>query len=46
VMILTAPPLIGHMVDWSGSFQSSFLALGAFTAAVLFATFAIEAMVA
>ena len=42
VMILTAPPLIGHMVDWSGSFRSSFLALGAFTAAALLTTFAIH----
>jgi nitrate/nitrite transporter NarK len=42
VMILTAPPLIGHMVDWSGTFQSSFLALGAFTGAVLVATFRIH----
>jgi nitrate/nitrite transporter NarK len=42
VMILTAPPLIGHMVDWSGTFQSSFLALGAFTGAVLLATFGIH----
>ena len=45
VMILTAPPLVGHMVDWSGSFQSSFLTLGAFTGAVLLSTFAIEAVV-
>jgi nitrate/nitrite transporter NarK len=42
VMILTAPPLIGHMVDWSGTFQSSFLALGGFTGAVLVATFGIH----
>ena len=42
VMILTAPPLIGHMVDWSGTFQSSFLALAVFTLAVLVATFAIH----
>jgi len=41
VMILAAPPLIGHMVDWSGTFQSSFLALAAFTLAALVATFAI-----
>ena len=31
IMILAAPPLIGQMVEWSGNFQSSFLALGAFT---------------
>jgi nitrate/nitrite transporter NarK len=42
VMILTAPPLVGKMVDWSGSFQSSFLALGAFTVTALLATFAIH----
>jgi nitrate/nitrite transporter NarK len=41
-MILAAPPLIGHVVDWSGSFQSSFLALGAFTSAVLIATLGIH----
>ena len=41
-MILAAPPLIGHVVDWSGSFQSSFLALGAFTFAVLIATLGIH----
>lgn len=42
VMILAAPPLIGHVVDWSGSFQSSFLALGAFTFAVLVSTLGIQ----
>jgi nitrate/nitrite transporter NarK len=42
VMILTAPPLVGHMVDWSGSFQSSFLALGVFALAALLATFRIR----
>jgi nitrate/nitrite transporter NarK len=42
VMILTAPPLVGHMVDWSGTFQSSFLALGAFTLSALLATFGIH----
>jgi NNP family nitrate/nitrite transporter-like MFS transporter len=41
-MILAAPPLIGYVVDWSGSFQSSFLALGAFTFAVLVATLGIH----
>jgi NNP family nitrate/nitrite transporter-like MFS transporter len=35
VMILAAPPIIGYVVDWSGSFQSSFLALGAFTLVAL-----------
>jgi nitrate/nitrite transporter NarK len=42
VMILAAPPLIGQMVDWSGSFQMSFLMLGAFTLAVLAATLGIR----
>jgi MFS family permease len=42
VMILTAPPLIGQMVEWSGTFQSSFLALGVFALAVLFSTYAIR----
>lgn len=41
-MILAVPPLIGHVVDWSGSFQSSFLALSAFTAAVLVSTLGIS----
>jgi nitrate/nitrite transporter NarK len=30
VMILVAPPLIGRLVDWTGSFQSSFFSLGVF----------------
>jgi nitrate/nitrite transporter NarK len=42
IMILTAPPLIGQMVEWSGTFQSSFLALGAFTMLVWIATFAVH----
>jgi nitrate/nitrite transporter NarK len=42
VMILTIPPLVGRVVDWSGSFQSSFLALGAFAMAVLLAAFGIR----
>jgi nitrate/nitrite transporter NarK len=37
VMILAAPPIIGYVVDWSGTFQSSFLALGAFTFVALVA---------
>jgi nitrate/nitrite transporter NarK len=41
-MILAGPPLIGHMVDWSGAFQSSFLALGVFTLLAWIATFAID----
>jgi MFS family permease len=31
VMILAAPPVIGYLVDWTGTFQSSFFALGAFS---------------
>ena len=42
VMILAAPPIIGHMVDWSGTFHSSFLALSGFTLAVLLASFGIH----
>jgi len=42
VMVLTAPPLIGQVVDWSGSFQSSFVALAAFTSAVLVSTLGIR----
>jgi nitrate/nitrite transporter NarK len=42
VMILAAPPLIGQVADWSGSFQSSFMALGAFTFAVLVSTLGIH----
>jgi nitrate/nitrite transporter NarK len=42
VMILAAPPLIGQMVEWSGTFRSSFLALGAFTAVAWIATFKIH----
>ena len=30
-MILVGAPLVGHLTDWSGSFRSSFLALGAFS---------------
>jgi ACS family D-galactonate transporter-like MFS transporter len=30
LMILVGAPLVGHWTDWSGSFRSSFLALGAF----------------
>jgi nitrate/nitrite transporter NarK len=30
LMILVGAPLVGHLTDWSGSFRSSFLALGAF----------------
>jgi nitrate/nitrite transporter NarK len=42
VMILAAPPLVGQMVEWSGSFRSSFLALGGFTLLVWLAAFGIH----
>ena len=42
VMILTAPPLVGQMVEWSGTFQSSFLALGGFTLLAWLAAFGIH----
>jgi nitrate/nitrite transporter NarK len=42
VMILAAPPLIGQMVDWSGSFRSSYLALAGFAFAVLLTAFGIR----
>jgi nitrate/nitrite transporter NarK len=42
IMILASPPLIGYVVDWSGTFQSSFLTLGAFTFVVLVAAVGIH----
>jgi nitrate/nitrite transporter NarK len=42
IMILAAPPLIGWLVDWSGSFQSSFFALGVFSLLALASTFGIH----
>lgn len=42
IMILAAPPLIGWLVDWSGSFQSSFLALGGFSLLAFVSTFGIH----
>jgi nitrate/nitrite transporter NarK len=42
VMVLTAPPLIGQMVEWSKSFESSFWALAAFTGIALTGTFGIH----
>jgi len=38
VLILIVPPLIGWLVDWSGSFRSSFLALGGFSILTLLVT--------
>jgi nitrate/nitrite transporter NarK len=42
VMILTAPPLIGLLAQWTGSFQAGFLALGAFALLAGAGTFAIK----
>lgn len=42
VMILAAPPMIGWLVDWSGSFQSSFFALGCFSLLVLTTTLGVH----
>jgi nitrate/nitrite transporter NarK len=42
LMILTAPPLIGQMVEWSQSFAYSFGALATFTAIALLGTLAIH----
>ena len=39
LIILAAPPLIGKLVDWTGSFQSSFLYLGAFCLVAVASTF-------
>jgi MFS family permease len=33
LMILVGAPLVGHLADWSGSFRSSFVALGGFSLA-------------
>jgi nitrate/nitrite transporter NarK len=41
-MILSAPPVIGRLVDWSGSFKSSFVALGGFALLALAGTFGIH----
>ena len=38
LMILVGAPLVGHMVDWTGTFRSSFLALGCFSLAACVAT--------
>ena len=42
VMILLAPPLVGKLADWTGSFQSSFLYLGAFCLVAVASTFRIN----
>ncbi len=42
IMILAAPPLIGRLVDTTGSFQSSFAALGCFSLLVFLGTFGID----
>jgi len=41
VMILAGAPLVGHLADWTGSFRSGFLALGAFAALAFVATWGI-----
>jgi nitrate/nitrite transporter NarK len=38
LMILAAPPLIGLLVEWSGSFRTSFIALGCFSLLALAGT--------
>jgi nitrate/nitrite transporter NarK len=38
LMILAAPPLIGLLVEWSGSFRTSFIALGCFSLLALTGT--------
>jgi nitrate/nitrite transporter NarK len=42
VMILVGAPVIGYLADWTGNFQSGFLALSAFTLIVLATTFGIK----
>lgn len=42
VMILAGAPLMGQLADWSGSLQSSFLALGAFSLLACAAVFLIS----
>jgi nitrate/nitrite transporter NarK len=42
IMILAAPPLVGQLADWTGSFQSGFLYLGAFCLVAVASTFRIN----
>lgn len=42
VMILAGAPLMGQLADWTGSLQSSFLALGAFSIVACMAVFVIS----
>jgi nitrate/nitrite transporter NarK len=42
VMILAAAPLMGRLADWTGSLQSGFLALGAFSLVACAAVFLIS----
>lgn len=42
VMILAGAPLVGWLADWTGSFQASFLTLGAFTLCILLTTLAMK----
>jgi MFS family permease len=41
-MILVAPPLIGQMAEWTGSFQAGFLSLGLFSLIGCAGTFGIK----
>jgi nitrate/nitrite transporter NarK len=42
LMILFGSPLIGQLVDWTGSFRSSFLALSAFSLVAMAAVFLVS----
>ena len=42
LMILAAPPLVGKLADWTGSFQSSFFYLGVFCLVAVAGTFGIK----
>jgi nitrate/nitrite transporter NarK len=42
LMILLGAPAVGYLADWTGEFRSSFLALGAFSAAAAAASLAIR----
>jgi nitrate/nitrite transporter NarK len=42
VMILAAPPLIGQLAEWTGSFQAGFFSLGLFSLVAVASTFGIK----
>ena len=42
LMILLGAPAVGYLADWTGEFRSSFLALGAFSAAAAASSLAIR----